>query len=137
MKPEASSPQLNPELPSIQYGPMLEHAPVLGSPETGIEKASERYEQKAEASAILADIGLTTVIPAPVKEDEKVATITTTDDNPAIAKDDDLIEKEWVNRAKKIVAETKDNPYKRDESISQLQRDYIKKRCGRELGVAE
>ncbi len=137
MKPEAPLSRINPESPSIQYGPMLEHAPVLGSPEQGIEKAAERYEQQAETRAIVNDIGLTTVIPTPVKQDEPVAIITTTDDNPAIAKDDDLIEKEWVNRAKKIVIETRDNPYQRDENISKLQKDYIKKRFGRELGVAE
>ncbi|MEI7918576.1 MAG: hypothetical protein WCH58_04305 [Candidatus Saccharibacteria bacterium] len=137
MKPEAPTPRLSPELPSVQYGPNLEHVPILNSPETGVEKSAERYEQSAETSAILSDIGLTTVIPAPVVNDTPVAQVTTISDNPMTANDDDLIEKEWVNKAKKIVAETRDNPHKREQAVNKLQIDYLKKRYGRELGAAE
>ena len=77
-------------------------------------------------------------MPTPVIDDTKV----TTDDasisnNPAVANDDDLIEKEWVDKAKKIVADTQNNPHKRDEEVNKLQVDYLKKRFGRELGVTE
>lgn len=53
---------------------------------------------------------------------------------PAIAGDDDLIEKEWVEKAKKIIALTKGNPYEQAKAISALQADYLKKRYNRELG---
>ena len=56
------------------------------------------------------------------------------DDTPIVANDDDLIEKEWVDKAKKILAETKDDPYKREREISALQIEYIRKRYGREIG---
>jgi hypothetical protein len=56
---------------------------------------------------------------------------------PATAADDDLIEKEWVDKAKKIIADTADDPHRREEAISQLQRDYLRKRYGKELGVAD
>jgi Txe/YoeB family toxin of Txe-Axe toxin-antitoxin module len=55
---------------------------------------------------------------------------------PLAAADDDLIEKEWVDKAKKIVEETKDDPYRREQAVGQLQKDYLKKRYGRELGEA-
>ena len=54
--------------------------------------------------------------------------------NPASAADEDLIEKEWVDKAKKIIEETKEDPYKRELEIGKLQRDYIRKRYGREIG---
>ena len=48
--------------------------------------------------------------------------------------EDDLIEKEWVDKAKRIIADTRDDPYKREKEISKLQIEYIRKRYGREIG---
>ena len=45
--------------------------------------------------------------------------------------------KEWVDKAKAIVSATQNDPYKRDHDVGLLQVDYLKKRFGRELGVAE
>jgi Txe/YoeB family toxin of Txe-Axe toxin-antitoxin module len=53
---------------------------------------------------------------------------------PSVAADDDLIEKEWVDQAKKIIEETKDDPYRREQEVGKLQREYIKKRYGRDIG---
>lgn len=51
-----------------------------------------------------------------------------------MAGDDDLIEKEWVAKTKKVLAETKDDPYRREQEVGRIQYDYILKRYGRELG---
>lgn len=56
-----------------------------------------------------------------------------TDDNPLTANDDDLIEKEWVAKAKKIVQDTKADPYKQESEVSKLQADYLKKRYGKDI----
>jgi hypothetical protein len=56
------------------------------------------------------------------------------DDSPIVANDDDLIEKEWVDKAKKILSETRDDPYKREQEISKLQIEYIRRRYGRQIG---
>lgn len=78
-------------------------------------------------------------IPMPIAPvaDDAVATTVASDDNPITAADDDLIEKEWVDKAKKIIEQTKDDPYKRELEIGNLQRDYIKKRYGREIGAQD
>lgn len=55
------------------------------------------------------------------------------DDAPASAADEDLIEKEWVERAKKVVAETKHDPYLQGQEVSKLQADYLKKRYGKSI----
>lgn len=62
-----------------------------------------------------------------------------TDDNagPTVANDDDLIEKEWVDKAKKIIADTQNDPYKREQEVSKLQVEYLRKRYGKELGSSE
>lgn len=54
-----------------------------------------------------------------------------------IADDTDLIEKEWVERAKAIVAQTKDDPYKQNEEITKVKAVYLKKRYNKDLKVSE
>jgi hypothetical protein len=44
------------------------------------------------------------------------------------ALDSDRIEKQWVERAKSIVAETQDDPYTQKKKMSKVKADYIKKR---------
>ena len=54
--------------------------------------------------------------------------------NPAQASDDtDLIEKEWVDKAKQIVESTKDDPYKQTEEMTVFKADYMKKRYNRTI----
>lgn len=61
-----------------------------------------------------------------------------TDDavGPTVANDDDLIEKEWVDKAKKIIADTQNDPYMREQEVNKLQIDYLRKRYGKELGAS-
>ncbi len=55
------------------------------------------------------------------------------DKNPESAADEDLIEKEWVDRAKAIISETYGDPREREKRISALRRDYIEKRYGKRI----
>lgn len=55
------------------------------------------------------------------------------DDAPLIAADDDLIEKEWVDKAKKIINETKHDPYLQEQAFAQLQSSYLQKRYGKTI----
>lgn len=54
---------------------------------------------------------------------------------PPTAADEDLIEKEWVERAKKVVAATKHDPYLQGKEVSKLQADYLKKRYGKTVNI--
>ncbi len=56
--------------------------------------------------------------------------------NPLVAADEDLIEKEWVDKAKKIVSQTKEDPYSQEKEVSKLQADYLKKRYGKEIKLS-
>lgn len=55
--------------------------------------------------------------------------------NALIADDVDLIEKEWVVKAKAIVAQTKDDPYQQNNAMTQVKADYMKKRYNKDLKV--
>lgn len=65
----------------------------------------------------------------PQKQAGKMAVIQT----PAVAEDNDDIEKEWVNKAKKIVEQTKSDPYLQERAVSRLQADYMKKRFNKDV----
>lgn len=53
----------------------------------------------------------------------------------ASAKDTDLIEKEWVEKTKRIVEQTKDNPYLQNLEIGKFKLEYMQKRHGKEIKV--
>jgi hypothetical protein len=52
---------------------------------------------------------------------------------PDEAEEVDLIEKEWILKAKEIVEHTADDPYLQQQQMSHLKADYISKRYGREV----
>jgi hypothetical protein len=55
------------------------------------------------------------------------------DENPAVANDVDVIEREWVEKAKAIVEHARSDPFMQEQKVSELQSDYLKKRYGKEL----
>mgnify|MGYP000885213938 CR=1 FL=1 len=57
--------------------------------------------------------------------------------DPQIADDVDVIEKEWVDKAKKIVTATKDNPHQQEKEVSKLQADYLMKRYNKQVKLSE
>jgi hypothetical protein len=55
--------------------------------------------------------------------------------SPDIAEDVDLIEKEWVDKAKHIVSKTKEDPREQNVEIAKLKADYMKKRYNKDVRV--
>jgi len=100
--------------------------------------SGERHEQRrSEVGVVVAEAAQVAMpaLPTPVIADPQVSsTQISDDDTPSAAGDDDLIEKEWVDKAKKIITDTRDDPYRREKEISKLQIEYIRKRYGREVG---
>jgi hypothetical protein len=58
-------------------------------------------------------------------------------DFPMIADDVDVLEKEWVDKAKRIVSATKDDPHQQEKEVSKLQADYLMKRYNKKIKLAE
>lgn len=54
-----------------------------------------------------------------------------------IADDADLIEKEWVTKAKAIVTQTRNDPHLQNREINKVKADYLKKRYNKDLKVSE
>lgn len=136
MKPEMPSPSLNHEQISVKNENFVDRK-VEADTSRVAESQGERYEQKSENNALISDVSTTTLLPTPVVDSNNVGIITTIGATPLVANDDDLIEKEWVDKAKKIIAGTYNNPHQREKAVSELQVVYLKKRYGKELGAAE
>lgn len=116
--------------------------PSFGAEYGSFEKRDNSIEtintSAAEAAGITApQVALPQPVVAQPLTNPDSQTVPSDDNVTLIANDDDIIEKEWVDKAKKIIAETKDDPYRREVEISKLQIEYIRKRYGREIGKVE
>jgi hypothetical protein len=56
---------------------------------------------------------------------------------PSLADDKDLIEKEWVNKAKQIVEHNREDPYEQSKELTIFKADYMKKRYNRTIKLSE
>lgn len=120
--PNYASPELNP-----QQSP---EAFPLGNPERAQERSPIELAPAQPAPPSLPlppqPVALPAVQPDPA---------TNVSSNPISANDDDTIEKEWVDRAKQVIVETRNDPRAREKAIGALQRDYLMKRYGKQLGA--
>lgn len=147
---------MEPQLPTPISGPegRSQSQPQGGEAHRGLTPNSAEIqqtplEQGRETHESLHDgpkgdpVGQTPVFsppPLPVINPAQVTTTATKnppqDDNPATAADDDLIEKEWVEKAKKLVSETRSDPHAQENAVSLLQADYLEKRYGRTIKIS-
>jgi hypothetical protein len=137
MQPEFSPTPRSVEQTPDTSGYSYEIPPNYASP----EKEQPQYERAIERSPIeiappmppqapvqTPPVSMPVVLPQ-VSDDSAVQS-----SNPISANDDDVIEKEWVDRAKQVLAQTREDPYQREKAIGELQRDYLMKRYGKQLG---
>ncbi len=131
MDADSVNPNVAPEAPK----------PSEGSPLVSGEQAPHATPERTPASPERSStpsqgMSLPPVQPPAAVQATPAPLSTATDDDgttPAIADDVDVIEMEWVNQAKKVIKDNKDNPHAQEVAVEKLQRDYLKKRYGREL----
>jgi hypothetical protein len=140
---------MEPQLPSPSQTPENGPAHFLGgetfSGSTAPEKAPEQQEQQesreqhrggpqGDPVAVTQQVPALPSLPTVPATPATVAPIAD-DTNPASAGDEDLIEKEWVEKAKKVVESTKHDPYLQGKEVSKLQADYLQKRYGKTVNL--
>lgn len=143
MEPQLPAPHSSPEMSPLSQGEnasttpkSAEQLPRHAPERQPVVETREVKTQPGGGSAPTASPPLPpVVIPAAQPTDDGQSN-TADNQNPVAAADDDLIEKEWVNRAKEIVATTKTDPYLQEKEVSKLQADYLKKRWGKEINVS-
>ncbi len=110
---------------------------------TTLPELAKRAETVDEAVATKAVESAPTGLPAPVSpappptKTQVNSGISTTTSVPAIADDNDLIEKEWVAKAKQIVNKTKNDPHLQNIEMNQYKATYIKKRFNKDVKLTE
>lgn len=134
--------QLNiptPERPASLPNPAetMKGEPV--SPEVqqdSIERGAERKEAASEARAVATDLASAAPVAPPVAipsiPTPNYPSVSSSDDLDAA--DDNEIEKEWVDKAKKIISLTKGDPYQKEKQIVDVREEYQKKRFNRVRG---
>ncbi len=135
MNPELPTPQLNQEYRPPSPG----DGERLPSPETAGERSHEREQNMRQVDRQTAPPPPPSALPLPaptIASPPVVAPPVNDSVGPTLAGDDDLIEKEWVDKAKMIITETQNDPYRREQEVNKLQVDYLRKRYGKELGTS-
>jgi hypothetical protein len=138
-----------PEAPSMDTGmnlppPVGDNFPLPGAPErpSGTpEQAPAGAERAPAAGQVAASSMAQPALPAtplapPVGRQDDVSATTNPLPQSASA-DQDLIEKEWVTKAKQIVEHNRDDPYKQSEELTVVKADYMKKRYGKNIKVSK
>lgn len=142
MQPENSR-QAVPGAEQLPMPPAMnpEGMPSLPPLDASLERGQERVEQVAEGRAAVSDAAasataaatmVTPVAPVQVPQSQPM-----TSTMPLVAADEELIEKEWVDKAKEIIDQTRDDPHARTQKVNELQRDYLQKRYGKVVGANE
>ncbi len=139
------NPESQPVRPNVETAPQIPGAVeffpdgTIRGPEVGPGSPEQQTAAPVEQLTQSAQLAVPAMPAPPIAAIPQAPTTTTvpTDDNPAIAADDDLIEKEWVDKVKKIIVLTKGSPYEQAKAIAALQADYLKKRYNRTLGESD
>jgi hypothetical protein len=119
---DANNQPLSPEV-----RPGGETLPNVTPEEAGTAAPNEAGKQAAQNAPATPPPGT----PAPTAQQPQATTPVIV--GPAIADDVDVIEKEWVDHAEEIVRATKDDPYREEEAVEDLQIDYLQKRYGKNI----
>ncbi|MEX0934464.1 MAG: hypothetical protein WDZ42_01555 [Candidatus Saccharimonadales bacterium] len=137
MTQPSQNPESTPSFPEQYDFPQLkeEHQPLAG--EVYKPGAERQTEQNVETDVSDNQVQM------PVADDDSTRIPDTSNsssevvvsDIPDVADDIDVIEKAWVDKAKQIIKDNKDDPRSQEEAFEQLQIEYHKKRYGRDIKV--
>ncbi|HSX45108.1 MAG TPA: hypothetical protein VLF39_03320 [Candidatus Saccharimonadales bacterium] len=108
---------------SVEHGSSITQ-PIITQPTNQLNIATP-FDLTADSTPI--DTPMTPIANAPT---------TPVSSTPTMADDNDLIEKEWVERAKRIVESTKADPRVQNQEIGRYKAEYIKKRFNKDIKTA-
>lgn len=126
----------NNETSGIQLPPpVMEQAPQATPAEQAASVPAEQAPAGAErapaAAAAVPSLPTTPLPPLPTSSGQPPVSTATA--SLSASDDTDLIEKEWVDKAKAIVERTRDDPYKQSEELTMVKADYLQKRYNKTI----
>lgn len=124
--------------------PIVEQSPVVDTTfEAPRVAETAPLASEADPTRSLPKVTATPPISLPLSPTVSTATVnndvtkTTNNVVPLTADDGDLIEKEWVNKAKKIVDSTREDPYTQSKELTVFKADYLRKRYNKTIKMSE
>ena len=127
-KPQSELPASYPDGVNVEQRPMTEQG-MARSVEQGVSSPMPPAQQQAQPAQSPA-VPTQQALPPQQVQAQPVGM-------PQIADDIDLIEKEWVAKAKEIVSQTRHDPRSQTNEMSKVRAEYIKKRYNREMKLTE
>lgn len=137
--PEISPNQSLPHSTEVFRGERL--SPDIKGPESPRDGAAEAREIVSDGPKGDPGAQAPPAPPVPVVLDTNLATAQSSANdsqntgNPVIAGDVELMEKEWVDKARELVNMTRNDPHEQGVAVGKLKADYIKKRYGKEIAM--
>jgi hypothetical protein len=119
--------------PTEQSPVQFEQAPAENLPSQNPEITPGISHEAAQSPSQASPMPIPMTVPLPQAPATPITQDASTiqDDKKAtdskLIQDKDLIEKEWVTKAKAIVERTRDDPYKQSEDLTNLKADYMKR----------
>lgn len=98
---------------------------------------TEKAPQQGAPAAALPPISLPLPPAAPTDTSQTTVPAAQPAISATIVDDGDLIEKEWVSKAKQIVEANRNDPYKQSEELTVFKADYMKKRYDKNIKLSE
>ncbi len=113
-------------LPTPQSNDMMVDDNNTSSPTKVVNSASEQDNSsqvnRSNSNDVISDS------PISVNQDQSIV-------NQISIEDNDLIDKEWINRVKNIIEATRGNPYKQSQEINALKAEFILKKYNKVIKV--
>jgi hypothetical protein len=119
----------------------LPQLPETGGEQTSIKEKSSvaTPENKPQKQAIQISSQVASDLALPAQPITSTSSTQTDDaiDVSKVTKDSDRIEKEWIDKAKAIAGNNRDDPYSQKNAMSQVKADYIRKRFNKTVKTNE
>lgn len=134
MNPSSGETQPQFEVPQPAEGLEQQHDKQMEKSNPS-ESAAGKQQPQALNTAVLplpADIPAAapvTIPSEPAQDDAKK----TADDKTQYAHDSNRIEKQWIDRAKKVISQTRDDPHTQKSQMSKVKAEYIQKRFNKTI----
>lgn len=132
MNPNRVENHLQPEMaPAPENSEAAPGQPVEQAPSAQESSPGKQAPQTTAVTPVVDPASLAQPAAAIPVADNVVASPAQATGTPA--KDGDRIEKEWIDRAKDIVAKTLDDPHAQKEAVSKAKAEYIQKRFNKAI----
>jgi hypothetical protein len=137
MNPSSGETKFKFEVPQTPATEGLEEQHDKKMEQTGhSESAAGKQQPAALNSAVLAlptDIPTAAPVTVPTDDAAKDDKATQESSTQLVDHDSNRIEKVWVDRAKKVISQTRDNPHAQKQGMSEVKAEYIRMRFNKTI----